>query len=146
VIDYLNAHNVAQVKTGSIHGMAAVSIEQIIQWQPDVIVAWSGMPAGLGLPKTAKKELTTREYILTDAVWQQVAAARNKKVYQVPALPFGWIDRPPSINCLPGVLWLATQLYPKNITFDLNVALKAYFRLFYHVEITDNDIFYLINS
>ncbi|OAV73027.1 hypothetical protein Barb6_00618 [Bacteroidales bacterium Barb6] len=146
VIDYLNARNVAQVKTGSIHGMAAVSIEQILQWQPDVIVAWSGFPAGMDLPKTVKKELTTREYILTDAVWQQVAAARNKKVHQVPSLPFGWIDRPPSSNCLSGVLWLAKQLYPENVSFDLNVALKECFRLFYHVEITDKDIAYLINN
>ncbi|GHT60814.1 ABC transporter substrate-binding protein [Bacteroidia bacterium] len=146
VIDYLNARNVAQVKTSSIHGMAVVSIEQVLLWQPDVIVAWSGFPAGMDLSKTVKKEFSTREYILSNSVWQQVAAARNKKVHQVPALPFGWIDRPPSVNCLPGVLWLAKQLYPENMTFDLNEALKACFRLFYHVEITDKDVTYLINN
>jgi iron complex transport system substrate-binding protein len=140
VIDYLNARNVAQVKTGSIHGMAAVSIEQVLQWQPDAIIAWSGFPGGMGLPATAKKEVTTREYILADAVWQRVSAVSNKKVYQVPALPFGWIDRPPSVNCLFGVLWLAGQLYPEVLTFELNTALKECFRLFYHVEITDDDI------
>ncbi|GHV31353.1 hypothetical protein FACS1894177_05750 [Bacteroidia bacterium] len=91
-------------------------------------------------------ERAVREYVLSNSVWQQVAAARNKKVHQVPALPFGWIDRPPSVNCLPGVLWLAKQLYPENMTFDLNEALKACFRLFYHVEITDKDVTYLINN
>jgi iron complex transport system substrate-binding protein len=137
-IDYLNARNVAQVGASSIHGMAAVSIEQVLLWQPDVVVVWSGFPAGMGLPKSAQKEQSTREYILSNAAWQQVPAARQQKVYQVPALPFGWIDRPPSTNCLAGVLWLAKQLY--DIEFDLNEALKAYFRLFYHTEITDKDI------
>jgi iron complex transport system substrate-binding protein len=94
----------------------------------------------MGLPTTAKKEVTTKEYILADAVWQRVAAVSNKKVYQVPALPFGWIDRPPSVNCLFGVLWLAKQLYPEALPFDLNAALKECFRLFYHIEITDEEL------
>ncbi|MDR1919676.1 MAG: ABC transporter substrate-binding protein [Tannerellaceae bacterium] len=140
VIDYLHARNVAQVQTGSIHGMAAVSIEQVLQWQPEAILVWSGFPAGMGLPESAKKELSTREYILTDPVWQRLAAVRNKKVYQVPALPFGWIDRPPSVNSLFGVLWLAKQLYPEALSFDLNAALKACFRLFYHVEVSEQDL------
>jgi iron complex transport system substrate-binding protein len=139
-IDYLHARNVATVKSGNLHGMVAVTAEQVLAWNPDVIVIWSGFPLGIGLPKEAKKDKTTMEYILTDPVWKQINAVRNKRIYQVPSLPFGWIDRPPSVNCVPGVLWLAHRLYPETFTFDLNDALKICFRLFYHVEITDDDI------
>ncbi|MDR1524978.1 MAG: ABC transporter substrate-binding protein [Tannerella sp.] len=146
VIDYLHARNVATVTTGSIHGMAAVTAEQVLMWNPDVIIVWSGFPSGAGLPQEAKKEKSTREHILTDPVWQQTGAVANKQVYQVPSQPFGWIDRPPSVNCVPGVLWLAHRLFPEICTFDLNTALKECFRLFYHVEITDQDIKYLLEN
>jgi iron complex transport system substrate-binding protein len=146
VIDYLHVRNVATAKTGSIHGMAAVTLEQVLMWNPDVIIVWSGLPSGAGLPQQAKKEKSTRAYILTDPVWKQVNAVRNSKVYQVPSLPFGWIDRPPGINCVPGVLWLASRIYPETVTFDLNSVLKICFRLFYHVEITDSDVAWLLGN
>jgi iron complex transport system substrate-binding protein len=141
VIDYLNLRNVAKVETGSIHGMAGVTIEQIWLWNPDAIIVWSGFPSGMGLPQETKKEKSTLEHILTDQAWKRTAAVRKKKVYQVPSLPFGWIDRPPSVNCIAGVLWLAQLLYPDTVTFDINEAMKIYFRLFYHVEITDKSFF-----
>jgi iron complex transport system substrate-binding protein len=144
VIDYLHARNVATVKSGSLHGMAAVAVEQVLKWNPDVIVVWSGFPLGAGLPQEAKREKTTKEHILTDPVWKQMNAVRNRRVYPVPSLPFGWIDRPPSVNCVPGILWLAHRLYPEIFTFDLNDPLKICFRLFYHVEITDDDVAFLL--
>jgi iron complex transport system substrate-binding protein len=132
VFDWLHARNVADVKTGSVHGMAAVTIEQILVWQPEVVVVWSGFPSGMGLPTTVKKEQTTAEYILSDPVWAKVRAVKDGRVYQTPTLPFGWLDRPPSTNCLAGALWLAKKLYPDVFTFDLDEALREYFLLFYH--------------
>jgi iron complex transport system substrate-binding protein len=139
-IDYIGLRNVAKVKTGNIHGMAGVTVEQVWLWNPDAIIVWSGFPSGMGLPQAAKKEKSTREHILTDPAWERVPAVRKQKVYQVPSLPFGWIDRPPSVNCIAGVLWLAHLFYPEMLTFDWNMALKEYFRLFYHVEVTDSDL------
>lgn len=133
-IDYLHLRNVAKVKTGNIHGMAGVTVEQIWLWNPDAIIVWSGFPSGMGLPQEAKKEKSTREHILTDPAWERVPAVRKKQVYQVPALPFGWIDRPPSVNCIAGVLRMAQLFYPDVVTFDLDTALKEYFKLFYHVD------------
>ena len=136
-IDYLHLRNVAKVKTGSIHGMAGVTIEQIWLWNPDAIIVWSGFPSGMGLPQEAKKEKGTLEHIRTDPAWKQVSAVRKNKVYHVPSQPFGWVDRPPSVNCIAGVLWMAYLLYPDAVTFDLDTALKEYFKLFYHVDVTD---------
>jgi iron complex transport system substrate-binding protein len=135
-IDYLNLRNVAKVRTGSIHGMAAVTIEQVWLWNPDAIIVWSGFPSGMDLPQAAKKEKSAQKHILTHPAWERIPAVRNGKVYQVPSLPFGWIDRPPSVNCIAGVLWLAQLLYPETFTFDFDKALEEYFKLFYHVGIT----------
>ncbi|MDR2139795.1 MAG: ABC transporter substrate-binding protein [Tannerella sp.] len=140
VIDYLHARNVATVQVGGVHGMAAVTIEQVWRWNPDVILVWPGFPSGAGLPRQVKREESTKEHILTDPLWKRMNAVRNGRVFQVPSLPFGWTDRPPSVNCVPGVLWLACRLYPETVTLDLNEALQGCFRLFYHVEITDSDL------
>lgn len=145
-IDYLHLRNVAKVKTGNIHGMAGVTVEQVWLWNPDAVIVWSGFPSGMGLPQEAKKEKSTREHILTDPAWERVPAVRKKQVYQVPALPFGWIDRPPSVNCIAGVLWMAQLFYPDAVTFDLDTALKEYFKLFYHVDIDTPEITGLLHA
>ena len=39
--------------------------------------------------------------------WQSVEAVAAGRVYEWPALPYSWGARPPSVNRLPGVAWLA---------------------------------------
>ncbi|HYZ33588.1 MAG TPA: hypothetical protein VE684_15060, partial [Crenalkalicoccus sp.] len=41
-----------------------------------------------------------------DPDWQAVAAVREGRLVRAPALPFGWLGRPPSVNRLLGLLWL----------------------------------------
>jgi iron complex transport system substrate-binding protein len=38
--------------------------------------------------------------------WKSVRAVRDGHAYVVPAMPFGWLDEPPSINRLLGLAWL----------------------------------------
>jgi iron complex transport system substrate-binding protein len=141
VIDFLNAKNVARTRLGDVHGMSEVSMEQLLIWNPDAVVVWSGFPSGMGLPgNDGQKKKTTFEHIVSDPVWAKVAAVKNGRVYQVPALPFGWLDRPPSSNCLPGTLWLAKILYPDLFDFDTTEALREYFLLFYHVKVTEDEL------
>ena len=44
--------------------------------------------------------------------WQGVDAVRAGRVYLSPTAPFGWIDRPPSLNRMIGLKWLAGLFYP----------------------------------
>lgn len=143
VIDYLAGKNVAKASTGDVHGMAKVSMEQILVWKPDIILVWTGYPSGMGLPGIPSATQSTYEHIMTNPIWKKTNAVKNKNVYQIPALPFGWFDRPPSSNCLLGAIWLAEKLYPSLITYNINNAIKEYFQLFYHITITDKDVFYL---
>ena len=39
--------------------------------------------------------------------WRSLRAVRTHHVLVAPRLPFGWLDGPPSINRLAGVMWLA---------------------------------------
>jgi iron complex transport system substrate-binding protein len=44
--------------------------------------------------------------VMHDAAWRAVRAVREAHVFVAPALPFGWVEEPPSINRLAGLAWL----------------------------------------
>jgi iron complex transport system substrate-binding protein len=134
VFDYVHVRNVAKVSTGDVHGMSKASIEQILAWNPDAIVVWSGYPSGQGLPQAAKRTRTTAEHIRTDERWAKLKAVQSGKIYQVPGYPFGWIDRPPGHNCLAGVIWMAHTLYPNLLPYNAQTALAEFVQLFWHTE------------
>jgi iron complex transport system substrate-binding protein len=47
-----------------------------------------------------------------------------------PGLQYGWVERPPSLNRLSGALWLASRLYPKEISFSADDARSMSVALF----------------
>jgi iron complex transport system substrate-binding protein len=73
--------------------------------------------------------------VFHDPLWQNVDAIKHHRVYLAPALPFGWFDRPPSVNRLIGVRWLLAALYSQNVSINLRAATREFYRLFYHVEL-----------
>ena len=54
-----------------------------------------------------------------------------------PALPFGWIDEPPSVNRLLGLLWAGHALYPAVYPDDLRAEARDFYRRFYRIELDD---------
>ncbi len=115
----LLARNVAAEGLG---GLANVSIEQVLIWNPDVIV-------------TIDRDFAAN--VRSDPAWSGVAAARNGRVHLSPKLPFGWVDFPPSVNRLIGLWWLATILYPDRFKDDLHAITRDFYRRFYHVTLSD---------
>ncbi len=128
VIDFVGAENVADVDIMSGKGMSMVSMEQIILWEPDVILCWTGWG----------NAITTYQFIKSDKVWQSIRAVKNKKVYQIPYTPYGWFDRPPGTNRIIGTIWTAKLLYPELFNYDIKKITKEYFNIFYHVNMTDS--------
>jgi iron complex transport system substrate-binding protein len=121
-IEFLGAHNVAAERQG---GMATVSMEQILAWNPDVIITIDpAFAAG----------------VKTDAVWAPVKAVQAGRVYLSPRLPFGWVDFPPSVNRLIGLWWLAKALYPDQFPEDLRPLTRDFYQRFYHQAPTDAQI------
>ncbi len=99
-------------------GLAIVSIEQVLLWNPDVII-------------TIDQNFAAN--VRADPAWASVAAVRDGRVHLSPKLPFGWIDFPPSVNRLIGLWWLARILYPDVFPEDLRALTRDFYRRFYHV-------------
>ncbi|HEX7270857.1 MAG TPA: hypothetical protein VF420_01770 [Casimicrobiaceae bacterium] len=70
--------------------------------------------------------------VRSDPLWQAVSAVRKGRVHLAPAVPFGWIDFPPSLNRLIGLRWLARVLYPDAFAEDLRPAVREFYGRFYH--------------
>jgi iron complex transport system substrate-binding protein len=73
----------------------------------------------------------------SDPAWQDVDAIAAGRVYQWPALPYSWGSRPPSVNRLPGVVWLAYVAQGRSFDADFNADVRELFQEFYHVQLTD---------
>lgn len=127
LIDYLGAVNVAENADNG--GIGQVSMEQILGWDPDVIV--TGSPAFFAEMKQ-------------QPLWQSLRAVRENRVYLTPSLPFGWIDGPPGVNRLIGVRWLAARLYPSLFPADLRDAAREFYSLFYGAQLGDDTLAQLL--
>ena len=112
-------------------GIAQVQLEQVHAWNPQVIVTWDD-----------------RFYraVKTNPTWAGIDAVRGGHVALSPGLPFGWIDRPPSLNRLIGLRWLADVLYPDRTGWDLRAETREFYHLFYQVELDDAKLDRLIGE
>jgi len=119
-IEFMGAVNVAGGQRG---GLANISMEQILAWDPEVIVTID--------PDFARDALT-------DPAWRSLPAVRAGRVHLSPRLPFGWIDFPPSVNRLVGLWWLGKVLYPSIFPEDLRPIARNFYQQFYHVVMTDD--------
>ncbi|TEB15870.1 iron-enterobactin transporter periplasmic binding protein [Pelotomaculum sp. FP] len=127
VLDLVNGNNVAQVEAKGGSGMSSVSMEQVLKWNPDVILAWGADAGG------------AYDLIRTSQDWANINAVKNNKVYEIPNYPFNWFDRPPSVNRFLGLKWLAATLYPDTYKVDMVSEVKNFYSLFYHVDLSDAD-------
>ena len=121
VIDLLS-NNLAVVDDPSSKGTGnEVDMEQILNWNPDVI---------LFAPDSIY------DTVAEDAAWQGVTAIQNGAYYEVPMGPYNWMGFPPSVQRLLGMLWMAKVLYPEAADYDLYTEAAEYFKLFYHCDLT----------
>ena len=121
VIDMLG-NNLAVVDEPSGKGSGnEVDMEQILNWNPDVILFAPGsIYATVG----------------EDAAWQGVTAIQKGAYYEVPMGPYNWMGFPPSVQRLLGMQWMAKVLYPDAVDYDMYEAASTYFQMFYHCDLT----------
>ncbi|MDH1335009.1 iron ABC transporter substrate-binding protein [Comamonas thiooxydans] len=123
VIEYAGGRNVAaQAGRG---GLTRVSMEQILVWDPEVILT---------------QEAGFAERVRQDPLWRGISAVRSGRVHCAPVLPFGWLDGPPSVNRLIGVRWLLEKLHPgrppRHGATPLEQAVRKFYALFYGVQLS----------
>jgi len=135
IIDFIGAVNVAQLGIIPGMGMSQASMEQVLIWQPEIILVWTGNA----------EHMVTYKYVNTDPLWSNIKAVKKKQVYQIPWLPFGWFDRPPGTNRIIGCIWTANLLYPNIYKFNMVKVTQEYFQKFYHFNLSDADANKLLN-
>lgn len=132
VLEQVSAINVADLELGD-GSRVQISAEQLLAWDPDVIVVVG----------EAKKEVSGADAaasILNDPTYATLKAVQEGQVYGIPNAPFSWVDRPVGPNRLIGLRWLSVLLYPGELDTDLESEVRDFFEYFYHVELTDEGL------
>ncbi len=127
IIERAGGRNVMQA--AGQRGLVRASMEQVIAANPEIILTW---------------DRNFFASVQNDPLWAGIKAVQDKRVYLAPTAPFGWIDRPPSLNRVIGLKWLAGLFYPDRLAQDLRETTRTFYRLFYHVEPSDTELDTLI--
>ncbi len=123
-IDVAGAVNVAsQEPAGMLDGKHRVSIEQILLWNPEVILANEPGVARLiaGHPK-----------------WSNITAVKTGRVHQMPIGISRW-GHPGSLETPLALLWVGKTIYPERFV-DLDIAheTKEFYRTFFNHSLSDD--------
>lgn len=125
LISLVGGKNVADTEIQGSGSELTVSIEQVMKWNPDVIIA------------------TDEDFygnVYSDSKWASVKAVKNHQVYLSPQSPFKWFDRPPGANIIIGVPWTAKVIYPdKYSNIHMVDATKEFYSNFYHYDLSDDE-------
>jgi len=127
IIERAGGRNVAEA--AGQRGLVRASMEQVIVADPAIIITW---------------DRNFFERVAKDPLWAGIRAVREGRVYLAPTAPFGWIDRPPSVNRVIGLKWLAGLFYPDRFPENLRETTRTFYRLFYHVDLTEPQLDTLI--
>jgi iron complex transport system substrate-binding protein len=119
------------------YGHTPVSMEQVLRWDPDLIISGYDHSSSPG---------EFYRTVWSDQVWTQLRAVKNREVYEAPQYPWNWVDRPPSVNRLIGIEWLAALFYPDAFKFDMPAETKRFYRTFYHRELSAKELEQLLGA
>ena len=100
-----------------------VDMEQLLVWNPDVIIF---------APDSCY------DNVANAAQWQSLTAVAQGNYYQTPYGPYGWLSSPPAVQRYLGMLWLGQLLYPEYTEYDLQEEITAYYKLFYDCDLTED--------
>ncbi|WIV11792.1 ABC transporter substrate-binding protein [Proteiniborus sp. MB09-C3] len=131
IIDQVS-NNVAVVDDISSKGSGnPVDMEQIILWDPEVIIFAPG---------------SYYSGVAEDKAWQELKAIKNNKYFEVPMGPYNWMGTPPSVNRYMGMIWITQLLYPEVAQYNLYEETAKYYKLFYHCELSEDQYNDLIKN
>lgn len=115
MMEHSGAYNVA---AATIKGFKQVSLENVLEWNPAVILVQDRYPDVV--PK-----------ILNDQGWANIQAVKDKKVLLMPEYAKAWGYPMPEALAL-GEVWLAKALYPQRFQdVNLDKMVNDYYQKFY---------------
>lgn len=108
------------VAAASVKGARQVSLEQVLQWDPQVIFVQDRYP-----------QVVTQ--IMNAPNWQAIDAVKNHRVWLMPEYAKAWGYPMPEALAI-GELWMAKKLYPQAYKdVDADAQAQDYYQLFYRV-------------
>ncbi|OOF59078.1 ABC transporter substrate-binding protein [Rodentibacter myodis] len=115
MMEHAGAYNVA---SATIKGFKQVSLENVLEWNPSVILVQDRYPDVV-------------PQILNDQNWANIQAVKDKKVLLMPEYAKAWGYPMPEAFSL-GEVWLAKALYPQRFQdVDLDKMVNDYYQKFY---------------
>ncbi|ENJ4138864.1 ABC transporter substrate-binding protein, partial [Escherichia coli] len=114
------------VAASTIKGFKQVSIEQVIEWNPQVIFVQNRYPAVVN-------------EIQSSPQWQVIDAVKNHCVYLMPEYAKAWGYPMPEAMGI-GELWMAKKLYPEKFNdVDMHKIVNGWYRTFYRTDYQGED-------
>lgn len=118
------------IKEGLHTGLAEVSMEKVLGWNPDIMVIDFGTPAE----------------IYANPKWRSINAVRNRMVFQQPIGIFIW-DRPTAESAVLHPLWLAKISYPDRFAdIDMVREIKQFYREIMSFNFSDEQAGYILSA
>lgn len=118
-----------------LEGTKEVGMEQVYEWNPDKIFITNFNDA---LPEDIYSNT------LCSSDWSSVNAVKNENVNKIPLGMYRWY-----VTCSDSpmmLLWMAMQNHPEQFEdVDFNEKMKEFYKKFYDMEITDEDIEQIVN-
>lgn len=127
-IEMLGLRNVVDVP--NFRGLTTVSMEQLYQWNPDIII-------------TQYDEAI--EFMTTSPLWKGLDAIKNQQLLTFTGMPFGWLDGPPGVNRLLGMRRLQSH-FDKQTAATIKQDIAEFFTLFYHSPLTSAQVDLLLEK
>nr|WP_282560738.1 ABC transporter substrate-binding protein [Providencia sp. R33] len=121
-IEMLGLRNVVDIP--NFRGLTTVSMEQLYQWNPDIII-------------TQYDEAI--EFMTTSPLWKGLDAITNQQLLVFTGMPFGWLDGPPGVNRLLGMRRLQSH-FDDRIAATIKQDIAEFFELFYHSPLTAEQV------
>lgn len=130
-IDSTGGTNVA----GALKGTPFIDMDQIYQWDPDMIYITNFTPC-------QPENLFKNDIEGND--WSRVRAVRDGKVYKFPLGMYRWFA--PTSDTPLVLKWMAQKNHPELFAnLDMEEEVRTYYQRFYHLDLSDQDISQIFN-
>ena len=135
MIDMAGGENVAKdITTGG--SWSKVTMEQIIKWNPDIIILSN-------FDKILPEDIYNNKFEGQD--WSKINAVKNKKVFKAPIGIYRW-DAPSAETPLM-IKWIAKVAAPEIFNdYDIRKDIKDFYLEFFNYKLTDEQLNFILNS
>lgn len=105
-----------------VEGKNYASLEQILLWNPEVILV---------------NEPGVANYMLTQSQWASLTAVKENKVYQMPIGISRW-GHPGGLETPLAMLWTAKLIYPQYfVDLDVKTEARTFYQRFFNHQVSD---------